>query len=77
MKALPSELEAKIDEIRSWMLNGDQAEVAARSGRDEPWVSRVLNKKLPPDEKIITAAIQVMEENKVRFGITPKMKISA
>lgn len=77
MKPLPPELDAKIDEIRSWMFNGDQAKVARRSGRDEPWVSRVLNKKLPPDKKIISAALEVMEENKAHFGCGgPRMKIA-
>lgn len=76
MKSLPTELEAKIDEVKSWMFDGDQKEVARRAGTWESRVSEVLNKKVPPQKKILEKAIEVMEENKSGFGIAPKMKIA-
>lgn len=76
MKTLPAELEAKIDEIRSWMFEGDQKKVANKSGKDEPFVSRVLNKKTGPNKKVLDAGIEVMNENKVRFEIKPSMKVA-
>lgn len=77
MKAIPAELEAKIDEIKSWMLDGDQKEVARRARTWETRVSQILNKRIAPDKRVLDKAIEVMMENKTRFGITPKMKISA
>lgn len=77
MKPLPSELEAKIDEIKGWMLDGDQKEVAKRARTWETRVSQILNKRIAPDKIVLDAAIQVMNENKARFEITtPKMKVA-
>lgn len=77
MKALPPELEAKIDEIKSWMLfEGSQNEVARRARVDKMRVSKVLNKRISPTPKILDAAIEVMNENKARFECLPKMKIA-
>jgi transcriptional regulator with XRE-family HTH domain len=76
MKPLAPELEAKIDEISGWMLPGDQEEVARRARVDNSWVSKVLNKKMTPTKKVLDAAIEIMNENKARFEITPKMKIA-
>jgi tRNA U38,U39,U40 pseudouridine synthase TruA len=76
MKALAPELESKIDEINGWLFHADQKEISKRSRRDEPWVSRVLNKKLPPDKRILDAAIEVMNENKARFECGHKLKLA-
>lgn len=76
MKPIPAELEAKIDEVKSWMFDGDQKLVAKKARRDEPWVSRVLNKKVAPDKRILEAAIEVMNENKARFECSNKLRIA-
>jgi predicted transcriptional regulator len=76
MKSLPKELDEKITEIKSWMLDGDQVEVAKRSGVAKSYVSRVLNKHVAPKREVLDAAIEVMNENKARFEIEPKMKIA-
>jgi hypothetical protein len=69
MKKIPPELEAKIDEVRSWMLEGDQGEVARRARVDKTRVSKVLNKRIAPTKRVLEAAIEVMNENKARFEI--------
>lgn len=74
MKPLPHELEAKIDEVKSWMLEGDQDRVAAKSRKSREWVNKVLNKKAF-NAQILESAIQVMNENKARFEI-PVMKVA-
>jgi hypothetical protein len=76
MKALPKELEERIDEIYSWMFEGDQQRVAKLSGKDAPFVSRVLTKKVSPNKKVLDAGLQVMNENKARFEIKPSMKVA-
>lgn len=76
MKALPAELEAKIDEIKSWMFEGDQDEVARRARTWKSRVSEVLNKRIPPNKEILEKAIEVMNENKSRFECQPTMKIA-
>jgi transcriptional regulator with XRE-family HTH domain len=76
MKPIPAELSAKIDEAKSWMFDGDQKEVAKRSGQAESRVSQVLNKRIAPDKSIIKYAVEVMNENKLRFEISPIMKAS-
>jgi hypothetical protein len=76
MKPLPLELEIKIDEIKSWMFEGDQKEVAKRSGDTCSRVSQMLNKKITPTKKVIESGIEVMNENKVAFEIQPTMKIA-
>lgn len=75
MKSLPPELEAKIDEVKSWMFEGDQDKVAAKSRKSREWVNKVLNKKAF-NAQIVEAAIEVMEENRVRFRCSPLMKAS-
>jgi|GraSoiStandDraft_46_1057282.scaffolds.fasta_scaffold702512_3 hypothetical protein len=77
MKAIPAELEAKIIEVKSWMMDGDQNEVAKRAGVPKSWVSDVLNRKKYPTGKILDAAIKVMNENKRRFEINQSMKIAS
>jgi hypothetical protein len=77
MKALPAELEAKIDEIYSWMLDKDINKVAKISGRHRNWVSRVLRKKVAPDMKVIEAGIEVMNQTKARLEINSNMKIAS
>lgn len=67
MKPISPELEAKIDEIKLWMFDGDQKQVAKRARVSETWVSRVLNKKTGPDKKVLDYAIELMNENKARF----------
>lgn len=67
MKPIPPELEAKIDEIKSWMMAGDQKEVAKRARTFETYVSQVLSKRVAPNKKVLEYAIQVMNENKARF----------
>lgn len=69
MKALDPQLLAKIEEIRGWMLDGDQKEVARLSRTDEPRVSKMLNKKITPSKRVLDAGIEVMNKNKVRFEI--------
>lgn len=76
MKPLPTELDAKIDEIKLWMFEADQNEVARRAKVDKTRVSKVLNKRIAPTKKVLDAAIEVMEENKARFHCSPKMKIA-
>ena len=75
MRTLPPELEAKIDEVKSWMLDGDQDKVAARSRKSREWVNKVLNKKAF-NASILEAGIEVMNENKARFECSPKMKVA-
>lgn len=77
MKALPAELEAKIDEIKSWMFDGDQKEVVKRSGVKKQNVCAMLNKRQWPSKKVLDAAIQVMNENKARFEVRETMKIAS
>jgi hypothetical protein len=76
MKPIPAELEAKIDEAKSWMFAGDQMEVARRSRKSEEWVSKVMNKHAF-NEDIVVAAIEVMNENKAKFEIKAEMKIAS
>jgi transcriptional regulator with XRE-family HTH domain len=76
MRPLAPELEAKIDEIKSWMLDGDQKEVARRARTWETRVSQILNKRIAPDKRILDAAIEVMNENKARFECSPKMRLA-
>lgn len=75
MKALPVELEEKIDEINLWMFEGDRDRVAATSRKSREWVSKVLHKKAF-NSQILEAAIAIMNENKARFECAPKMKIA-
>jgi hypothetical protein len=77
MKSIPAELEAKLDEIKSWMFNGDQDEVAKRAKVKKQNVSAQLNKKQVPSKKVLDAAIEVMNENKARFEIRETMKIAS
>lgn len=73
---LPPELEAKIDEAKSWLIvDGDQDRVAAKARKSRVWVNRVLNKHAF-NAQILEAAIEVMNENKARFECQPKMKIA-
>lgn len=76
MKALPLELAAKIDEIKSWMMDGDQKEVAKRARTFETRVSQILNKKIYPDKRVLDVAIELMNENKLRFEVRPEMKVA-
>lgn len=76
MKALPPELEVKIDEIKSWMFSGDQAEVAKRARTWETRVSQILNRRIAPDKRVLEKAIEVMNENKARLEIKSQMKIA-
>jgi DNA-directed RNA polymerase subunit K/omega len=77
MKALPTELIEKIKEVKSWMFDGDQAEVAKRAKTFETYVSAQLNMRRPPSKKVLDAAIEVMNENKARFEINDRMKIAS
>lgn len=76
MRPLPPELEQQIDECRLWMFEGDQKRVAKISGKLEPYVSKVLNKKIGVNKQVLDAAIKVMNENKVRFEIPTKMEVA-
>jgi hypothetical protein len=69
MRALAPELEAKIDEVKLWMLDGDQELVAAKSRKSLRWVNAVLNKHAF-NAQILEAAIEVMNENRARFQCT-------
>jgi hypothetical protein len=75
MKPLPPELEAKIDEVKSWMFDGDQKDVAKMAGVAESTVSQMLNKKRVPSKIVLDAGIEVMNKNKARFEI-PTMKVA-
>jgi hypothetical protein len=75
MRTLPVELEAKIDEVKTWMLDGDQERVAAMSRKSREWVCKVLNKKAF-NAVILDAAIKVMNENKARFEIKNNMRVA-
>lgn len=76
MRPLAPELEAKIDEVKSWLFYADQKEVAKRAKTWETRVSEVLNKKRQPNKRIMDAAIEVMNENKARFECSPKLKLA-
>lgn len=78
MRTIPTELQEKLAEIRSWLFDGDQKVVAKRSRSGEGHVSRVLNGKMNPNKKILDTAIEVMNENKARFeiGVVPPRKVA-
>ena len=68
MRQFPAELSAKIDEVKTWLFDGDQQKIAKRAGKCEETVSRALNKKhLSP--AVIEIAVEVMNENKRLFEI--------
>ena len=58
MRTLPADLEAKIDEVKLWMLEGDQDKVAAKSRKSREWVCKVLNKRAF-NASILEAGIEV------------------
>jgi hypothetical protein len=76
LKTFPTELEHKLTEINEWMFYGDKGKVAKRSRKTLEYVGKVLSKKAF-NRHIIECAIEVMEENKARFQITPRMKIAS
>lgn len=76
MKQIPTELSAKIDEVHSWMFEGDLDRVAKLSRKSKEWVCKVLRKKVDPNMEIIEAGIQVMNENKMKLEIRPTMQIA-
>ena len=76
MRTMSPELEAKIDEIKTWMFYGDAKEVAKRSQEWGTRVSEVLNKKRVPNKRILDAAIEIMNENKARFECGKTMKVA-
>ena len=77
MTSLPAELEAKIDQINSWMFRaGSQNRIAKRAGVSAAQVSMVLNKKKAPSPEFLKAAEQVVNEIRVEFGCEPMMKVS-
>lgn len=73
MRTLPPELEAKIDEVKIWLFNGDQDKVAARSRKSREYVCKVLNKRRF-NAQILEVAIEVMNENKAKFECTQALK---
>lgn len=75
MKPLPKELDEKITEIHSWMFEGDQDKIAARTRKSRVFVNRVLNKRAF-NAQIIEVALEVMNENRARFELQPKMKLA-
>lgn len=72
MKPLPPELEAKIDEVHSWMFDGDLDLVKKKCRMSKVYICRVLKKKAF-NQSVLEAAIEVMNDNKSRFEI-PNMK---
>lgn len=78
MRPLPPELEAKIDEVKLWMFNGGQQIVANKARVSKSTVSLMLNKQLTPSDKVLLAAIELMNERKAKFEVStlPKMKIA-
>lgn len=76
LTTIPQELNEKLTEIKAWMFSGDQQEVARRARVKEQVVSMMLNRKRMPSKKVIECAIEVMNENKARFEIKPKLKIA-
>lgn len=78
MRTLPPELEAKIDEVKSWMFDGDQKRVAKLARVAESEVSATLNKKKNPCMRVVEKGIEVMNQNKARFECqTPSMKVAS
>ncbi len=76
MRAIPAELEAKIDEVHSWMLDGDLDKIKNMTRKSKEYVCKVLRKKaFNPD--VVIAGIQVMNENKAKFEISQTMKIAS
>lgn len=75
LKTFPIELEQKIEEVNSWMFYGDKGKVAKRSCKSLEYVGMVLSKKAF-NAQVIECAIEVMNENKARFEITPKMQVA-
>lgn len=75
MKALPTELKDKLREVHSWMFEGDQDRVAAKSRKTREYVNKVLNQKAF-NASIMEAGIEVMNENKARFEIKSKMNVA-
>jgi len=72
---IPAELKEKLNEINSWLFYGDKQEVAKRSGMTPTYVGMVL-KGDAFNKTVIEKAIEVMNENKVRFEIKPKMEVA-
>lgn len=76
MKPLPPELEAKINEIKSWMIfDGDQNRVAKKAGLSKQRVSAMFNNRATPNKRMIEAGVEVMNENKATCEVSP-MKIA-
>jgi hypothetical protein len=75
MKTKPQEFINKLSEVNSWLFYGDVAKVVKRSGKSLTYVSRVLAGK-HHNETIIQCAIEVMEENKVKFNCAQPMKVA-
>ncbi len=76
MKPLPTELSNKIDEIRTWMFNGGQKELARRARVSEARVSLFLNKKIPPTISLLDEGLKLMNERKAKWEINPNMKVA-
>jgi hypothetical protein len=75
MKALPQELSDKIDEVNQWLFYGDIDKVAKLARKSRVTVYKVLDKKAF-NASVIEKAIEVMNSNKVRFEISPSMKVA-
>jgi hypothetical protein len=74
-KEIPQELATKLKEIDSWLFYGDKKKVAKRVGKRADYVGKVIAGELI-NPQIIDVAIEVMNENKARFEIKPKMKVA-
>lgn len=75
MKSIPAELEAKIDEVHSWLFEGDQDRVAAKARKSRVYVNRVLNKRAF-NMQVLEAGIEIMNKNKIALEIKPTMKVA-
>jgi hypothetical protein len=76
VRDIPEELHTKVIEIKSWLFHGDVKEVAKRSSTPRQTVSSMMNLKATPSKRVLECAIEVMNENKARFEIKPKMKVA-
>lgn len=81
VNTIPTELQQKVIEANQWLFYGDKKEVAKRARKSEKYTIMVLKAVMNGDgskfnREIIECAIEVMNENKARFEITPTMKVA-
>jgi len=72
---IPAELSQKLIEVNEWLFYGDKKEVAKRAHKSYNYTCQVLDGARMCKE-VIVCAIEVSNENKARFEITPKMQVA-